>query len=283
MPLLEIDRRAFIASLGGAAAVAAMDHEARADALEHYAETRLDEMIADNQAGGAGAQAQAPFPSVAELEAQVSTRATRRGVGNLFVAGNRGGNVRILEKMPKNPTLVDFFKLRFEPANHVLQSATRAMKTGMKEEVILACLLHDVVLNLIHVDHGWWGAQLFEPYVPEKTSFAIRYHQTLRFYPDEEAGYEYPDSYHRTFGHDYVPPPHIQAAYKMLRNHKWYMEPRLVTVNDLYAFDPKAVVALDPFIDIIGRHFKQPKEGLGNDNSPVAHMWRTLANPDQPL
>ena len=55
------------------------------------------------------------------------------------------------------------------------------------------------------------------------------------------------------------------------------------TVNDLYSFDPAAVVTLDPFIDIIGRHFKQPKEGLGNDNSPSAHMWRTIANPDNPL
>jgi len=56
-----------------------------------------------------------------------------------------------------------------------------------------------------------------------------------------------------------------------------------VTVNDLYAFDPKAVVSVDPFVDMIGRHFKQPKEGLGNDNSPVAHMWRTIGNPDSPL
>jgi hypothetical protein len=61
------------------------------------------------------------------------------------------------------------------------------------------------------------------------------------------------------------------------------MEPRLVTVNDLYAFDPNAVVTVDPFVDIIGRHFKQPKEGLGNDNSAVAHMWRTIARPDSPL
>jgi hypothetical protein len=61
------------------------------------------------------------------------------------------------------------------------------------------------------------------------------------------------------------------------------MEPRLVTVNDLYAFDPNAVVSIDPFEDIIGRHFKQPKEGLGFDNSPSAHMWRTLARPDSPL
>jgi len=276
----EIDRRAFIASLGGPAVVAAMSHEARADALEHYAETKLEELAAQNQAALAGQQEK--FPTVAEIQAQIATRPTRRGAGSLFVAG-RGENVKILERLPEKPTLLDFFRLRFQPANHVLQSATRAMKTGMKEEVILACLLHDVVLNLIKPDHGWWGAQLVEPYVPEKTSFAIRYHQTLRFYADEEAGYEYPDSYHRTFGVDYVPPPHIQATYKMLKNHKWYMEPRMVTVNDLYSFDPKAVVTVDPFIDIIGRHFKQPKEGLGNDNSPVAHMWRTLSNPDNPL
>ena len=69
----------------------------------------------------------------------------------------------------------------------------------------------------------------------------------------------------------------------MIRRHKWYMEPRLVTVNDLYAFDPNAVVSIDPFVDIIGRHFKQPKEGLGNDNTPVAHIWRTIARPDTPL
>jgi hypothetical protein len=61
------------------------------------------------------------------------------------------------------------------------------------------------------------------------------------------------------------------------------MEPRLVTVNDLYAFDPNAKVSIAPFEDIIGRHFKQPKEGLGYDNSPSAHMWRTLARPDNPL
>src|SRR5262245_36993938 len=278
----EIDRRAFIASLGGAAAVAMMDHEARAEALEEYTESTLDTLV-EQRGGGAAAGQPERFPTVAEIYAQIETRPTRRGVGNLFTAGGRGGNVKHLEKLPEKPTLQDFFKLRFAPANHVLQSATRAMKTGMTEEVILACLLHDVVHALVKTDHGWWGAQLFEPYVPEKTSFAIRYHQALRFYPDGEAGYEYPDLYYRTFGSDYTPPKHIQETYKMVRKHKWYMEPRLVTVNDLYAFDPNAIVTLDPFIDIIGRHFKQPKEGLGNDNSPVAHMWRTMINPDAPL
>ena len=61
------------------------------------------------------------------------------------------------------------------------------------------------------------------------------------------------------------------------------MEPRMVTVHDLYAFDPNAQVSMDDFIDVIGRQFKQPKEGLGNDNSAVAHMWRSMAVPDTPL
>jgi hypothetical protein len=97
------------------------------------------------------------------------------------------------------------------------------------------------------------------------------------------AGYEYPELYRRMFGSDYTPEPYIEDTYKMVRKHKWYMEPRLVTVNDIYAFDPNAKVSIDPFQDIIGRHFKQPKEGLGYDNSPSAHMWRTLARPDNPL
>jgi hypothetical protein len=42
-------------------------------------------------------------------------------------------------------------------------------------------------------------------------------------------------------------------------------------------------VTLDPFVDVLGRHFKQPKEGLGFDASPVAHMWRSLIYPDNPL
>jgi hypothetical protein len=270
---MQLDRRHFLASLGGAAAISTMTSEAKAEALESYMMQQLNNA------------APAPkFPKAADIEAQIETRSYRRGVGNLFLTTQTGGNVKKLAPMPAKPTLPDYFRMRFSAtSNHVLQSANRALKNRVSEEVILACLLHDVVQELIKVDHGYWGAQMFEPYVPEKTSFAIRYHQALRFYEDKEAGYVYPDLYRNLFGEDYVPAPHIQADYKMLRNHKWYMEPRLVTVNDLYAFEAGVVVTLDPFMDVIGRHFKQPKEGLGNDNSPVAHMWRAIANPDSPL
>ena len=56
-----------------------------------------------------------------------------------------------------------------------------------------------------------------------------------------------------------------------------------MTVNDLYAFDPDAKVSIEPFIEIMERHFMQPKEGLGWDNSPSSHMWRTMINPDRRL
>jgi hypothetical protein len=275
--MIQIDRRLFIASLGGAAAVKMMSHEAKAEALESY-------MIQQVNGSGTAANGAKKFPKAAEVEAQIETRGYRRGVGNLFLNTQADGKVKRLQPMPAKPTFLDFFNLRMQNTqNHVLQSANRAKKTGMTEEIILACLLHDTVHALIKTDHGYWGAQMYAPYVPEKVSFAIRYHQALRFYDDKEAGYEYPDLYRNMFGEDYVPSPHIQADYKMLKAHKWYMEPRLVTVNDLYAFEPGVVVTIDPFMDIIGRHFKNPKEGLGNDSSPVAHMWRTIAMPDNPL
>ena len=33
------------------------------------------------------------------------------------------------------------------------------------------------------------------------------------------------------------------------------------------------------FTDVIGRNFRQPEQGLGYDNSPVAHMWRAMIRP----
>jgi hypothetical protein len=284
---MKLDRRDLFAKLGGVAAVAVMTHEARADALEHYMM-----LAAAGPAGSVGSSAASmpasmaadkkPFPTVAEVEAQIETSPKRKGVGNLFTA--RQGNVKRLAPLPAKPTLIDYFNLRFtNTANHCLQSANRAMKTGMSEEVILACLLHDTVQELIKVDHGYWGAQMYEPYVAPQVAFAIRYHQALRFYEDKEHGYEYPDLYRRMFGVDYKPEPYIEQAYQTAKKHKWYFQSRMVTVNDLYAFDPNVHPTLDQFTDIIGRHFKQPKEGLGYDNTPVAHMWRSISMPDHPL
>ena len=189
-----------------------------------------------------------------------------------------------LPRMPAKPTLLDFFRLRFGPANHLLQSARLAQKNGADEKVVLACLLHDIAISgFIRSDHGYWTAQLVEPYVDEEVSWAIRYHQALRFYADESVGYRYPELYTKLFGPDYRPEPYIEEAYREARAHHWYMTARLITVNDLYAFDPGVQVELDEFTDVVGRHFRHPAQGLGFDNSPSAHMWRTIMWPTRYL
>ena len=183
--------------------------------------------------------------------------------------------------MPAAPTLIDFFKLRFAPANHVLQSARLARANGMDEKIVLACLLHDICVgNFIRTDHGYWCAQMIKPYVDEEISWAIEKHQALRFFPDESVGYEYPEAYINFFGADYKPEPYLVQAWEEAKKHRWYMTSRLITLNDLYSFEEGVVVDVDDFTDIIGRHFRQPKEGLGFDGSPVAHMWRSMIWPN---
>jgi len=189
-----------------------------------------------------------------------------------------------LPAMPAKPTLIDFFRKRFGPSMHLLQSAHHARKNGLPEKMVLACLLHDIsVVGFIRGDHGYWGAQLVEPYVDEEVTWAIRAHQVLRFYADESVGYEYPQNYVTLFGADYRPDPYVDEDYKRMRNHKWYMSGRQITMNDIYSFDPNLHVELEEFTDIIGRNFKQPEQGLGFDNSPVAHMWRAMIRPSKYL
>ena len=206
-------------------------------------------------------------------------------------AGAFGGRMLMgedprLPALPEKPTLLDFFRCRFDaPATaHLLQSGNLAQKNGLSDKMVLACLLHDIaVAGFIRADHGYWGAQMIEPYVDEEVSWAIRYHQALRFFPDESVGYPYPDNYRRMFGDDYEPEPYVVAAYEEARRHRWYMSSRMICVNDLYSFDPDVHVELEQFEDVIGREFRQPPEGLGNDNTPASHVWRTLRWPSNAL
>jgi hypothetical protein len=189
-----------------------------------------------------------------------------------------------LSRMPDRPTLFDFFKHRFGPSTHMLQSARLAQKNGASEKIVLACLIHDIGnVGFIRADHGYWAAQLIEPYVDEEVTFAVRYHQVLRFFPDAAYGYSYPESYVRLFGADFKPEPYVEREHQYARKHKYYASARLVTVNDLYAFDPNLDVELEEFTDVVGRHFRQPEEGLGFDQSPSSHMWRTINWPTRYL
>jgi hypothetical protein len=244
----------------------------RADALEQKMSDELDVLIIksalanmeDGRLGSSGS----------------GMETMRKHPGKLFLIDDDPR----LPVMPERPTLMDFFRCRAKGTNHLLQSGMHALKAGMPETTITACLLHDISNALfLRSDHGYWGAQLVEPYVAEEVSWSIRAHQALRFFPDEAAGYSYPELYTNYFGPDYVPDDYIKDAYKKARAHKWYMSSRMITVHDIYSFDPNAKVSWEPFVDILGRNFKEPPEGLGYDNSPVAHIWRTIRRPTKYL
>ena len=210
-----MNRREFLAAAG---AVGALSLSERADALE--------EMMIEELEGRSIVRSR--FCTFGESE-DVLRAAREAGQGKL----KQMGHDPRLARMPDKPTLVDFFEKRFAPARHLLQSGALALESGLDEETVLACLLHDLgVFALSRSDHGYWGAQLIEPYVSERVSWAIRHHQALRFFPDPSVGYEYPESYIRYFGDDYVPEPYVKEAAEYAKNHKWYMTARQITIND---------------------------------------------------
>jgi hypothetical protein len=199
---------------------------------------------------------------------QGALMAQARGPDALVMMGDNPA----LPAMPERPALKDFFALRLSKTgtNHMLQSATLAREHGLDEKVIMACLLHDIAIaGLISANHGYWGAQMVAPYVDEEVAWAIQKHEALRYFADESVGYSYPQAYIEYFGADYRPPAYLCREAEGARKHRWYMTSRLITINDIYSFDPDAVV-----------DFSEPPEGLGFDGSPVAHMWRTMIWPN---
>jgi hypothetical protein len=201
-----------------------------------------------------------------------------RDTGAVFMMGQNPE----LCVMPERPKLLDFFHFRFSDIAymHLLQSAKLALDGGQEEKVVVACLLHDIANGaLLRSDHGYWGAQMIAPYVSEEIAWAVQQHQALRYFADESVGFKYPDAYNQFFGADYKPPEYLCKAHEDARNHRWYMTSRLITIYDIYSFQEGWDLDPDQFTDIIGRHFKEPEEGLGFDNSPAAHMWRSMIWP----
>ena len=108
-----MDRRAFLSNLSTATAASiagATTLSAKADALEEAMSVELDKRIATPW-----------FCNIEPMPEEVA------GDTRPYYQHNDPR----LPEMPKAPTLVDFFKLRFAPANHVLQSARLAKINGM--------------------------------------------------------------------------------------------------------------------------------------------------------
>ncbi len=65
---------------------------------------------------------------------------------------------------------------------HSLQSATRALKAGESEEMVVATLLHDIGDELAPMNHSEYAATILKPYVSEKTHWIIEKHGEFQAY-----------------------------------------------------------------------------------------------------
>ena len=65
---------------------------------------------------------------------------------------------------------------------HSLQSATKALKAGEDEEMIVAALLHDIGDELAPMNHSEYAAAILKPYVSEKTHWIVERHGEFQAY-----------------------------------------------------------------------------------------------------
>ena len=81
---------------------------------------------------------------------------------------------RILNFMSTLTETLEGYKIsRLE---HSLQTATRALKDGASDEMIVAALLHDIGDELAPLNHSEYAAAVLKPYVSEKTHWIIEKH-----------------------------------------------------------------------------------------------------------
>ena len=195
---MEIDRRAFIASLGGTATVGLMDSEAKADALEHWME---------DQWTSRPRQGTRRRPTVAELEAQIETRNYRRAPQ--CIRNTRGTSRTPADAEESNLRLLP---AAVRPANHVLQTPRRPQDRMRRNH--LACL-STTAQALMKADHSV-GAQL-RAYI-RRSRRSVSAITRLCASTPMPTRLRIPGSLLRISART-VPPPHIEATYKMLRNH----------------------------------------------------------------
>ena len=189
-----------------------------------------------------------------------------------------------LPQMPKKPTLIDFFKNRFASLNHLLakRHAGEEKRPQREDHSRLPSArhrrrrLHPLRPRLLgRADDRTLcrrGSELGGAHAPG-----------VRFFPDTSVGYEYPQMYINNFGADYKPEPYIVRDYESAKNHKWYMTSRMICVNDIYSFIPTPKSISTTSSTSSAATSGSPKEGLGFDDLPSAHMWRTLMWPTRYL
>ena len=144
----------------------------RADELEDKMSQELDYIVIKSRLYSMAEGDMGPAPNAAALMAK-----------NPNARVLMGADPR-LPPMPEKPTLMDFFEFRLAPPRICCKAPNTRSMPGCGEHGPRLPPARYFDVGFIRGDHGYWGAQLVEPYVDEEVTWAIRAHQVLRFYPD---------------------------------------------------------------------------------------------------
>lgn len=125
---------------------------------------------------------------------------------------------------------------------HSLQVATRAHRAGEDEDMVVACLLHDIGDVLGPANHSEVAAAVLRPYVPERIYWIVKHHGLFQ-------GYYY--------NHHYGLDPNARDIY---RDHQWFADTtRFCAEYDQVSFDPSyGTPSLDFFEPMVRRVLAEP-------------------------
>lgn len=129
---------------------------------------------------------------------------------------------------------------------HSLQTATRALRAGASEELVVAALCHDIGKVISVVNHAEISAEILKPYVGTET------YEVVSTHTDFQARY-----YNSLVGKDANPA--LQYA-----DRPWYeLACRFSDEWDQTSFDPNyKTLSLEYFEPMIDRIFASPKEPM---------------------
>lgn len=124
---------------------------------------------------------------------------------------------------------------------HSLQTATRAMRDGADDEMVLAALVHDIGDTLALYNHAELAGALIKPYVSEKTHWIVLNHDVFQgFYYWENLGLN-------------------KNARDKFRGHPWFDEcDKFCREWDCPSFDPDYdTLSLESFTPLIEKVFSR--------------------------
>jgi len=125
---------------------------------------------------------------------------------------------------------------------HSLQTATRALRDGADDELIVAALIHDIGDELAPYNHQAIAAGMLKPYVRPEVTWIVEQHGLFQNY-----------YYVHHFGGD-------RNAREKYKDHPWYQSCKDFCANwDQCSFDPHyPTEPLSTFEPIVRRIFSRP-------------------------